>query len=396
MKTRHTILLAPFFVALALLAAVTGNAVAQNISTPAEYAILIDATTDTILLEKNADTPFPPASMSKMMTTYIAFEMLKRGEISMGETTVVDRETFRKWRLQGSTMFLNAGDEVTIAQLLRGIIVQSGNDACVVLAEALAGSEDIYVQWMNEKAEELGLTGSVFKNTTGWPAEGHVVTARDMAILAERLIEDFPELYKLYAETSFTYGTDPTTGEPLTQPNRNPILNGSVAGGDGLKTGHTEEAGFGLTGSAIRDGRRIIMVVAGLDSSAARARESQRLIEYGFRNFKVLKLFSAGQVVEQAPVWLGEKGKVPLVTASDVNVTMSRNARRKMKVTLAYDGPIPAPIKKGTPLATVTITMPDREPLVIPLVAGRDVGNVGGLGQVGAALKYLVFGSSGE
>ncbi len=389
---RHPARLALAIFSLTLL---VGGASAQTLSTPAEHAILVDATTNTVLFEKSADTQFPPASMSKMMTTYIAFEMIKRGEVTLEETTIVLEQTWRDWRLQGSTMFLNAGQEVTIGDLLRGIIVQSGNDACVVLAEALAGSEDVYVGWMNEMAGELGMTGTVFKNSTGWPAEGHVVTARDMAIIAEHLIEDFPELYKMYAETSFSFGTDPQTGKPITQSNRNPILY-TVDGADGLKTGHTQESGYSLTGSAIRDGRRIIMVASGLESTRARSREAQRLIEYAFRNYKILKLFEAGQVIEEADVWLGAAGKVALTVAEDVNVTMSRNQRRKMTVILSYDGPIKAPIKKGAPLATVRISVPDREDLVVPLVAAAAVGEKTGFGRIGAALMYLVFGSSGR
>ena len=377
------------------LASMSGPAAAQELSSAAEYAILVDATTNTVLFEKDADTPFPPASMSKMMTTYIAFEMIKRGEVTLEETTIVQDQTWRDWRLQGSTMFLDAGQEVTISDLLRGIIVQSGNDACVVLAEALAGSEDVYVGWMNEKAAELGMTGSVFLNTNGWPAEGQVVTARDMAILAQRTIEDFPELYKMYAETSFTYNTNPQTGEPINQANRNPILY-RVEGADGLKTGYTEESGYGLTGSAIRDGRRIIMVATGLESARARSRESQRLIEYAFRNYKILTLFEAGQVIEEADVWLGVSGKVSLTVAEDVNVTMSRNDRRKMSVTLAYNGPIPAPIMKGAPLATVTISVPDRADLVVPLVAAEAVEELSGFGRIGMALMHLIFGTIGK
>ena len=222
-----------------------------------------------------------------------------------------------------------------------------------------------------------------------------MVTARDMAILAERVIEDFPELYKMYAETSFSFATDPQTGKPIIQSNRNPILY-TVDGADGLKTGHTEESGYSLTGSAIRDGRRIIIVISGLESPRARSRESQRLIEYAFRNYKILKLFEAGQVIEEADVWLGAAGKVALTVAADITVTMSRNQRRKMTVTLAYDGPIPAPIKKGAPLATVRISVPDREDLVVPLVAATGVGEKRGFSRIGAALKHLIFGSIGK
>lgn len=370
-----------------------GLANAQSIDTPAKHAILLDAETGTVLYEKDAETPFPPASMSKMMTTYVAFELIKNGTFSLDDTTRVSPEVWRKWRGQGSTMFLNANDEVTIGQLLRGIIVQSGNDACVVLAEAMAGTEEAFVQWMNMAADDMGMENSNFVNTNGWPEEGQEMSARDLAILAQHLVNDFPELYEIYSERSFTYGVDSGSGSEITQRNRNPIL-GRVEGGDGLKTGHTEESGYGLTASAARDGRRLILVVSGLESERSRSREGQRLLEFGFRNFKTYHLFTAGQVVESAPVWLGDAPRVPLVIENPVTITMSRFDRTRMSATLVYDSPIPAPIVEGQALAHVRISQPDKEDIIVPLVAGNDVDNLGGFGKISAAFAHMLFGTS--
>lgn len=378
---------------LLIILTITGPLAAQTMDTPAPNAILVEEATDTILFAKNADEPFPPASMSKLMTVYVAFDLINQGVARLDDTHIISDETWREWRGRGSTMFLNAGDEVTIADLLRGIIVQSGNDACVALAKALAGSEATFVEWMNAKARELGMENSHFVNSNGWPAEGHVMSARDLAILAEHTIGDFPKLYGMYAERSFTYGIDPTTGNPITQRNRNPIL-GVVQGVDGLKTGHTEEAGYGLTASAVRGDRRIILVLTGLDSEAARARESQRLIEYAFRNFQTYDFFSEGEVVDEADVWLGQQGRVPLVAGEDVSITMSRADRMNMEAVLEYESPIPAPIAEGTPLATITIRVNGEDRRVIPLLAGASIEEIGGLGRIGAAFQYVIFGSA--
>lgn len=375
-----------------LISAAPFGAQAQSFDTAAPYAIMVEANTGEVLFEKNPEATFPPSSMAKMMTVYIAFEMIQRGEFKLDDTTKVSADTWRKWRLQGSTMFLKAGDDVTFSDLLHGIIVQSGNDACVVLAEALAGSESLFVDWMNAKAEELGMRDSVFMNSNGWPAEGQVVSARDMATLAFHLVNDFPELYEIFGERSFTYGIDPE-GNPITQSNRNPLLY-TVDGADGLKTGHTEEAGYALTGSAKRGDRRIIVVVSGLNSERQRASESQRLIEYGFRAFKTYDLFKAGQVVEQAPVWLGSDGAVPLIVPEDVSITLSRAARARMKVKVVYDSPIPAPIEEGQDVAHLLIEAPDTEDRVIPLKAGAKVGEIGPFGRLGALFSYLIFGST--
>lgn len=370
-------------------------ALAQTMDTPARHAILIEAETGQVLFEKEADVLFPPASMSKMMTVYIAFEMIKEGSLSLDDEFTVSNAAWRRWAgSEASLMFVGAREKVTVGDLLKGIIVSSGNDACTVLAEGLAGSESSFAEWMNEKAREIGMKDSYFANASGWPDPSQHTTARDLVKLATRLIEDFPDLYPIFAEKSFTYGLSPE-GTPIRQPNRNPILY-TVDGADGLKTGHTKESGYALTGSAYRAGRRIVMVVSGLNSNRSRARESQRLIEFAFRNFKTYALFSEGETVADANVWLGENGTVPLVVGQDVKITMSRAARNRMKVTLAYDEPIPAPIHAGQPIATVTIAAPNREDVVIPLLAGNDVEEMGGFGRLGAAFQYLLFGSSGE
>lgn len=365
---------------------------AQQYDTPAPYAIMVEANTGEVLFEKNPDVPFPPASMAKMMTTYLAFEMIQRGEFKLSDTTMVSRETWRQWRLRGSTMYLNERDVVTIEQLLLGIIVQSGNDATVVLAEALAGTEGLFVDWMNAKADELGMTGSYFMNSNGWPAEGQVVTARDMATLAYHMVNKFPQLYAMYGIKSFAYGLTPE-GNPLTQSNRNPLLY-TVDGADGLKTGHTEEAGYALTGSARRGDRRIIIVLSGMNSISQRTSESRRLLDYGFRAFKTYDLFKAGQVVENAPVWLGEAGTVALVVEDDYRVTLSRAARNRMVAKVVYDSPIPAPIEAGQDVAHIVISTPGAEDKIIPLKAGEAVDEVGPFGRLGALFSYLIFGNT--
>ncbi|GEQ96786.1 D-alanyl-D-alanine carboxypeptidase [Iodidimonas gelatinilytica] len=369
---------------------------AQGIDTAARHAVLLEVETGDILFEKEANAPFPPASMAKMMTVYLAFEQIKEGALSLDDTTRVSDEAWRRWAgSEGSLMFLSAGEEVSVSQLLHGIIVSSGNDACTVLAEMMSGTEDAFALWMTEKAAELGMTNSKFQNASGWPAPDQYTTAHDLAVLAEQTVRNFPELYSLYSEKSFTHGTDFRNGKPITQSNRNPLLY-RMDGADGLKTGHTEAAGFGLTGSAIRDGRRLIVVVAGLGSMSARARESQSLLEYGFRAFDTYGLFKGNDVIGEADVWLGAQGKVPLVVESPLKLTLSRRDRTGLKMTLSYDAPIPAPIVKGQPVASIVITAPGLEDRRIPVVAGADVVQIGGFGKIGAALSYLLFGSAGQ
>ena len=362
---------------------------AQNMSTPARQAVLLDTSTNSILFEKDADTPFPPASMSKLMTVYLAFEAIKNGELALDDEVVVSDEAWRQWNNQGSTMFLRARDVVTVADLLRGIIVLSGNDACVVLAEHMAGSHETFVDWLNAKAVELGMDGSVFKNANGWPAEGQVMTARDLATLSYRLSVDFPDLYPMFAEREFLYKNFTSN-----RFNRNPLL-GRFPGADGLKTGHTEESGYGLAASAEREGRRLILVVGGLNSTSERTRESQRLLQFGFRNFSHYPLFRAGETVEHAEVWLGDALTVPMVIGEDLAITMSRRQRAEMRVSVEYQNPVAAPIARGQRIGDLIVELRGREPMRLPLLAGQAVDEVGGLGKIGAAFEYLLFGSAG-
>ena len=364
---------------------------AQTIDTIARNALLMDAETGTILLNKNSDQAFPPASMSKLMTIYMALDQIKSGDVSLQDEITITNDQWRRWRdlfkNEGSTMFLAVNDTVTLEDLLRGVIVLSGNDASVAIAEHLAGDEAAFAAWMNEKALEIGLENSHFVNSTGWPAEGHEMSARDLARLSQLLVNDFPDLYPMFGERRYLYKEH--TGN---QYNRNPLL-GSFEGADGLKTGSTQEAGYCLTASAERDGRRLILVLAGLQNKSERNRESQRLMGIGFRMFDNYHLFQAGEVVDHADVWLGERATIPLVVKDKQALTLSKRQRSGMKVTISYSGPIPAPIVKGQPVAVMTITAPTMEPKTVELVAGDDVTAISGFGKLGAALKYMLFGA---
>ena len=357
----------------------------------AREAYLLDLSTGAVLFEKNADVRMPPASMSKLMTVYMVFEALANGEIAMDTRFNVSEKA---WRMQGSKMFVGLGDDITVEDLLRGVIVQSGNDACVVLAEGLAGSEEFFAEMMTDRAQAIGLTGSTFSNTTGWPDEGQMMTAADLGRLSALLIREFPEYYHMFAEESFTYGFS-LDGKPITQPNRNPIL-GRIDGADGLKTGHTEAAGYGLTASAERDDRRLILVVNGLDSKKQRSLSAERFLQWGFRNFTTVEVLKAGQVVDEASVWLGENATVPLVATEDLTLTLTRRDNRKIKAEIKYTAPIPAEIVKGTPLARLVLTGPDMGEKSVTLVAGSDVEKVGPLGKIGSALEFLLLGQSGN
>ena len=284
---------------------------ARAFETPAKAAIIIDLRTGSVLFEKNADERMPPSSMSKIMTAYVVFQALKKGDLRLDDQLVVSE---RAWRIQGSKMFVPLGERVKVEDLLRGMIIQSGNDACIVLAEGLAGSEEAFAERMNVVARDLGLTGSNFRNASGWPDPQHYTTARDLMTLARRLILDYPELYKFYAEKDFTYGKD-EKGVPIKQGNRNPLLYKNT-GADGIKTGHTEEAGYGLTASAVREGRRVITVMNGWASMRIRAEESERLMDWAFREFGTYTVFKAGQPVDKAEVWLGQQQTVPLVAGA--------------------------------------------------------------------------------
>jgi D-alanyl-D-alanine carboxypeptidase (penicillin-binding protein 5/6) len=371
--------LAGFAVATAVALAA---APASAIETSARYAYIIDMRTGAVLLDKNADQRMPPASMAKMMTAYMVFAYLKAGKATLDDMLPVSEKA---WRTQGSKMFVPIGGRIRLEDLLRGMIIQSGNDACIVLAEGLGGSEDAFVEEMNKKAKEIGLTGSHFQNVTGLPHPEHYMTAKDLAILARHIIEDFPEYYHYDSEKEFTYNG-------IKQGNRNPLLYKDI-GADGLKTGHTEEAGYGLTASVVRENRRIVMVLAGMQTMKDRARESETLIEWAFREFGGYTLYKQGETVDEAEVWLGAEVKVPLVVAQDAVATLPRRSRKDMKVTVSYEKPIKAPVQKGQPVGKLVISAPEIPNQEFALVAAKDVERMGALGRVGAAVGYLMFGS---
>ena len=373
--------------AAALLLAMHGAAMAtgvQPIETPARHAILIDVQTGTVLLEKKADVPMAPASMSKLMTVYMAFDRLKSGRLSLDDKFLVSEKA---WRKGGSKMFVKVNSRVSVRDLLRGIIIQSGNDACIVIAEGIAGTEEAFAEAMTQKARELGLTDSGFKNSTGWPAEGHVMSARDIARLSMVLIRDFPDYYAIFREKSFKYNK-------IKQGNRNPLLYNGI-GADGLKTGHTEASGYGLAASVIRNGRRLVLVVNGLSSVRARSSESARLMEWAFRETETYALFKKGDIVERAKVWLGTSAEVPLVIDRDLHLTLPRKSRRAMKAKVVLREPVPAPITKGTPVARLVISAPGQADVEVPLLAGEDVSRLGLFGRLGKAVRYLLWGSAG-
>jgi D-alanyl-D-alanine carboxypeptidase (penicillin-binding protein 5/6) len=364
-----------------------GAGTASAIDIKAREYILVDYQTATVLDAKDADKKMPPSSMSKLMTAYMVFSALKSGKLSLDDQLTVSRNA---WQIGGaatggSTMFLDPGAMVKVEDLLRGMIVQSGNDACVVLAEGVSGSEEEFARAMNAKAKEIGLTNSNFVNSTGLPDDQHYMTPRDLSVLAKRLVTDFPEYYSLYSETSFTYNN-------ITQGNRNPLLYRVGSGADGLKTGHTSIAGYGLTASAIRNGRRLILVANGMNSLKDRDEETSKLMDWGFREFTNRSLFAAGEVVTDAEVWLGDAGGVNLVIPRDVMVTVPRAASQALEVKVVYEGPIPAPIAKGAEVAKVVIKGKDLEPIEVPLQAATDVGRLSYVGRLKAAAAYIVFG----
>lgn len=317
--------------------------------------------------------------MSKLMTLDMTFEALQSGRLSMDETFPVSEKA---WKTGGSKMFVRVGKRVRIEDLLHGVIVSSGNDACVVLAEGLAGSEEAFAAKMTERARELGMTGASFANSNGWPDPNHHMSARNLMTLADRMINVFPEYYPLFAETQFEWGG-------VKQKNRNPLLYLDV-GADGLKTGHTEEAGYGLVGSALRDGRRVTVVIAGLPSVRARSAEAERLLTWAFREFRTDRIAAAGQIVGEADVWIGDKATVALTAEEDIIATVPWNEADAMTTTIRYNGPIPAPINAGDRIGELIVQAPGLAPVSTPLVAAESIGKGGVFTRVGAAITTLL------
>jgi len=352
------------------------------LDTEAKHALILEAETGAVLFDKLAEERMPPASMSKIMTAYVIFGMLKEGRIKLTDELPVSEKA---WKLGGSKMFVGVGARISIDNLLKGMLVESGNDACIVLAEGLAGSEPEFVERMNRKAAEIGLKDSHFGNVTGLPDPNDWMTPQDLAALAMHTINDFPEYYHYFSEKDFVFNN-------IDQENRNPLLYRNI-GADGLKTGHTDESGFSLTASVLRGERRVIVVVSGLSSMKSRAAESERLVEWAFREFGDYKLFSAGDKVEDAEVWLGTEPKVGLTIGSDLTITLAHRLRRDLKVTVVYDGPVPAPVKKGDQIGKIIVTAPDMAPIERPLFAAANVRPIGTIGRMATLAAYLIWGS---
>lgn len=355
---------------------------AHAFDTTAKNALLMDAETGYVMLNKNADVPMPPASMSKLMTAYMIFDALKSGELSMDTEFTVSENAWRKGGAKSgsSTMFLKPNQKVKIKDLIRGIIVQSGNDACIVAAENMAGSEEIFADIMTRKAKDLGLSNASFKNATGLPQKGHEMSAADLAKLAQAIIRDFPEYYSIYSEKEFKYNG-------IKQGNRNPLLYG-IEGADGLKTGHTEASGYGLTGSVkTADGRRLIMVINGLKSMKDRSTESKRLIGWGMAAFENVTMYRSGQVVDTVPVWLGTVSEVPATVEVPLTVTVMKGSEPDVKAEIHYMQPVSAPVQKGQKLGQVIVRGPDNQVKTADLIAAESVEKVGYWGKLKAVIS---------
>ena len=367
--------------ALVLLAALPARA----FETRATAAWVYDMTTQTVLLDKNADTPLPPASMSKLMTINMLFEAMRDGRVTPETTFAVSS---RAKAMGGSTMFLNETDRPTVSDLIHGMIINSGNDACVVVAEGLAGTEEAFAALMNERAKALGMNNSTFANASGWPAPGHRMSMRDLGILANRLISEFPEYYPIFAETEFNY----MDRAPANANNRNPLLRIAAADwqADGLKTGHTSEAGYGLVGSAVMGNRRVIFVITGLASDKDRAEESEAIVNWAFRQFAEKTIAKANVRVAEAQVFMGAADSVGLVPAADVRLLMPAQVQEGVTAEVIYTGPIKAPITAGQQLAELIVHVPDLPDARIPLVAEADVAPGGFAKRLTTAAEVLM------
>jgi len=349
-----------------------------NLDTAAKFALAVDFTTGAVLLDKNGDSQMPPSSMTKLMTAYLVYAALRDGRMKLTDELPVSE---RAWKMGGSKMFVQVGTTVKVEDLIRGMIVQSGNDACIVLAEALGGSEEGFAEQMNTKAQQIGLVSSHFRNSTGWPDPAHRMSPRDLATLARRIIQDFPEYYHYDAEKTFKFNG-------IEQENRNPLVQKGTA--DGLKTGHTEEGGYGLVASSLRDGRRVILVINGLTSMKQRAEEAERLMEWCFREFENVTLFKPDDVIDKAPVWLGESPTVPLVSGRPMVLTMPRSWRRNAQVSVRFETPVRAPVTKGDRLGTLTVGGQGVPAAELPLLAGADVPRLGLPGRAMAVITRIL------
>ena len=338
-----------------------------NFETAADYMILMDSRTGKVFAEKNADDLMAPASMSKVMTMLMVYERLRSGRLKPDDTFLITEDAWRRGGAVsgGSTMYAELNSRVKLSDLMQGVIVQSANDACIAIAEGIAGSESAFADMMTKRARELGLTKTTFKNATGLPQDGHVTTARELAMLSRYLIEVFPEYFKYYKEREFTWNN-------ITQQNRNPLL-GTYPGADGVKTGHTSESGYGLIGTAKRDGRRLIVVINGLKSAKARATEAQKLLDWGFRQFRSVELFAAGQTVGSARVWGGTKSFVPLVTRQNVDFMLSDAERASADADIVYKGPLRAPVAAGARVGVLRFRIDGRIVDQMPIYTAENI-----------------------
>ena len=360
---------------------------ATAFETAAKNAILVDYETGAYIYAKNHDKQMAPASMSKLMTLYIVFDKIKNGTLSLDDTFTVSENAWRKGGAASgsSTMFLKIGEKVKVEDLLKGIIIQSGNDACITVAENIAGSEEDFALLMNETAEKIGLENSTFANSTGWPHPDHKMSVEDLAKLSKLLIKDFGEYYHLFSQKEFTHNG-------IKQGNRNPLLY-SMDSADGLKTGHTDEAGFCLTASAQKNGRRLISVMGGMKSNKERSEEAEKLMNYGFREFDNYTILKKGDVLATANVWYGKSQTLDLTVSKDIVQTVKRNMRNKYQIKVSYEDPIKAPIKKGDKVGTVSFVHPDGNKADYPLVAANDVEQISVFKKFIANLKYLILGN---
>ena len=363
----------------------------SDVPTVAEYVFVTDFSSGRVLMKKQHDLPMKPASMAKIMTTYIVFDRIAEGSLALSDQFVVSEKA---WKMGGSRSFLQAGRSYSLDELLHGVIIQSGNDAAVVIAEGISGSEEKFVAEMNMTAKKLGMTKTRFTNATGWPHPDLTTTAEDLGILATAMIRNFPaetypDLYPIYGKKTYTLNK-------IKQGNRNPLLYGKSAannGVDGLKTGYTSESGYGLVASAERDGQRVIMVLNGMKSKKERSSESRRLMDFIFREYRNYNFFTAGEVIDQAEVWLGEARHVSRVLEGGFSKVLSRSERAKTELSVNWSGPVPAPITKGQKIGELVIKTEGKTTDTVPLLAAEDVRQLGMLDRIGEALKYLIFGA---
>ena len=351
------------------------------LDTAAKWAFIMDFNSGATLLDKDGDGTMPPSSMTKLMTMYIVYGLLKSGRLTLNQELPVSEKA---WKMQGSKMFVPLGGQVRVEDLIRGVVVDSGNDACIVFAEAIAGSEEQFVELMNQKAKEIGLTNTQYRNCTGWPDPDQHMSCHDIATIAKRIILEYPEYYHYDGERSFKYNN-------IEQENRNPLVQKGLA--DGLKTGHTDAGGFGVVGSALRGNRRVIVVINGLPSMHARREESERLLEWSFREFENVTLFSAADTVEDAKVWLGTHPTVPLVGGRDLVITMPRQWRQTAKIEVQYKSPVTAPINRGEVLGKLLVSGQGVPSMDVPLMAGIDVPRLGLPGRAMSVVSRYVLGS---